>query len=158
MNQTLTSVGWREWVALPQLGLPWIKAKINSGKQMSILHTFLIEPFEKDSQAMVRFGVHPLQHSRALAILCEAPVIDHGESNDIDDTETQYLIETDLIIGLVRYPIQLLLSKQDDMNFRLQLGHNAIDGRLLIDPSASYLLGSSDEEQIITSYSLPEQD
>ena len=92
---------------------------------------------------MVRFGVHPHQHSRALAVLCETPVIEHGESND---TETQYLIETDLIIGLVQYPIQLLLSKQDDMNFRLQLGHNAIDGRLLIDPSASYLLGSPEEE------------
>lgn len=152
MNQSLTSVGWREWVALPQLGLPWVKAKINSGKQISILHTFLIEPFERDGKAMVRFGVHPLQHSNDLAVLCEAPILEQHKNNNNDDTETHYFIETDLIIGLVQYPIQLLLSNRDDISFRLLLGHNAIDGRLLIDPSASYLLGAPDELQINTSY------
>ncbi len=160
MNQSLTSVGWREWVALPQLGLPRLKAKINSGTQTSILHTFLIEPFEKDGRTMVRFGVHPHQHSNDLAVLCEAPVIEqrYSDRDSIDDVETHYLIETDLVIGLVRYPIQLLLSNRDDMNFRLLLGHNAIDRRLLIDPSASYLLGSPDEELIKTSHTLSRQD
>jgi len=148
MDKTRITVGWQEWVSFPDLNLPWLQAKIDSGKKTSILHTFVTEPFEKAGQAMVRFGVHPHQNDRDTATLCEAPVTEKREGHNADgEPETHYLIKTTLQMGNDQWPIKLLLINRDEMKFRLSLGHTAIDGRLLVDPSESFLLGKPPEQE-----------
>jgi len=100
MNKSLITVGWREWVSFPNLDLPWLIAKIDSDRQPSILHTFLTKPFEKNGQAMVRFGVHSHQNDRDTAVLCEASIIEeHNGYNADGEKESYSFIETTLQIG-----------------------------------------------------------
>ena len=84
-------VGWQEWVALPELGLPAIKAKIDTGARTSALHAFLIEPFGPASQPMVRFGIHPIPGRLDVEVFCSAPVVDRREvTSSNGERETRY--------------------------------------------------------------------
>ena len=69
-------LGSEEWCQLPQLGIPAIKARIDSGAKTSALHAFNIQSFKRGTTPWVRFDVHPLQMNRSVILHCEAPVVD----------------------------------------------------------------------------------
>ena len=134
-------IGWREWLALPELNVPGIKAKIDTGARTSALHAFIVEPFIKGDQQMVRFGVHPLQKRLDVEILCEAPVKDFREVSDSGGhREMRYVIETTILIGDVPRRIEMTLTNRDNMKFRMLLGRTAMEG-LQVIPDQSYLTG-----------------
>lgn len=134
-----TVVGWREWIGLPDLGVPRIKAKIDTGARTSALHAFKVEPFDRGGERFVRFFVHPLQRRKRPEILCEALLIDERvvvSSNG--QHEMRYVIETLLHVGESRWPIELTLTNRDEMSFRLLLGRQALRKRLVVDPGSSF--------------------
>jgi len=140
-NQLLT-LGWREWVALPDLGLPAIKVKVDSGARTSALHAFYTEKYQLDSVDMVKFLIHPIQKNYDFHVECHAPIIDFREVSDSGGhKEMRYVIETSIVIGTVSWPIELNLTNRDTMRFRMLLGRRAIEARAVIDPVASYLNG-----------------
>ena len=119
-----------------------IKAKIDTGARTSAIHAWDIKAFEKDGAKWVRFELHPLQKNNTLRVPCEAPVLDERlirSSNG--DISKRFLIRTRLKLGSRTWPIDLTLSRRDEMGFRMLLGRTALGGRALIDPSASYLCG-----------------
>ena len=136
-------LGWREWVALPELGIPAIKAKIDTGARTSALHAFRINAFHDNGLEFVRFWLHPLRNKRELELVCVAPV---SQKRVIKDSgghaEERYMIETTVSVGGHQWNIELTLTSREDMMFRMLLGRSAITkGRLTIDPSASYVTG-----------------
>lgn len=139
-NQAIT-LGWREWLALPGLQIPAIKAKIDTGARTSALHAFFVEPFEKDNVPMVRFGVHPLQKRADLEIICEAPIKDYRHVSDSGGhREMRYVIETEFVLGALSRRIEITLTNRDNMKFRMLLGRTALKG-ITISPDKSYLMG-----------------
>ncbi|HIO93647.1 MAG TPA: ATP-dependent zinc protease [Leucothrix mucor] len=140
-------MGWREWVALPDLNLPAIKAKIDTGARTSALHAFKVERVKRSSGDTVRFLLHPIQRNRELVIQCEAPLLDErAVCNSGGLWEKRYVIQSHLAIGDKRLPIEITLTDRDNMRFRMLIGRQALQQykNLLIDPSRSYLAGAND--------------
>jgi hypothetical protein len=132
-------VGWREWVALPQLGIEAIKVKIDTGARTSAVHAFNIKPVHKDGKDWVRFDVHPLQRNDDVCKTCKAEVADYRwVTNSGGGKEKRFVIVTMLCLGADAWPIEVTLTDRDQMGFRMLLGRTAMERRLIVDPTLSY--------------------
>lgn len=135
-------LGWREWLCLPQLGIPLIKAKVDTGARTSTLHAFYVDPVWRSGAPWVRFGIHPLRGRTNVVVHGEAAVIDRRQVSDSGGhREQRYVIVTPLRVGGCEWSIELTLSNRETMLFRMLLGRTAIAGRALVDPDRSFLTG-----------------
>ncbi len=133
-------LGWREWVSMPQLGLPAIKAKIDTGARTSALHAFSIETFGPEHQPKVRFGVHPVEDRDDIEIYCTAKVIDRRQViSSNGQSEMRYVISTPIKIGDREWPIEISLSNRETMAHRMLLGRTALEAQeAVVQPWAEY--------------------
>lgn len=139
-----TVIGWKEWISLPELGIPAVKAKIDIGARTSALHTFDLEEFESNGMRMVRFGIHPLQKRKDVILFCECPVLERRRvKNTGGQYEKRYVIQTDVVLGGERWPIEVSLADRDTMLFRMLLGRIAVAKKFLVNPGQAYLTGRS---------------
>lgn len=132
-------LGWEEWVALPDLGLPAIKAKVDTGARTSALHAASIEPFGPHSAPMVRFVVHPHPARADIEITCSAPVVGRRDvTSSNGERETRFVIETSVLIAGRRWPIEVTLTNRETMSYRMLLGRQAIGAEMVVEPGASF--------------------
>ena len=135
-------IGWREWVALPQLGIEKIKVKVDTGARTSALHAHKVTPEMRDDGLWVKFSVQPQQKTKAGAVACEARVLQKRVVRDSGGHEEErYLIESLVRIGDSQWPIEITLTSRDAMGFRMLLGRTAVRRRFLVDSARSYLRG-----------------
>jgi hypothetical protein len=140
----LPILGWREWLSLPGIGVPGIKAKVDTGARTSCLHTHDFEVFDREGREYVKFHLHPLTHEDCTELTCEAPVLDFREVKDSGGhPERRPFIRTFAKVGRVEWEIDLSLSNREGMKFRMLLGRQALAGRFWVDPASSYLIGKS---------------
>lgn len=146
-------MGWREWLALPDLGLPGIKAKIDTGARTSALHAYFVESYRQEGKDFVRFCVHPLPGKSTISRICHAAVKDCRRVTDSGGhIEERYVIETTMQIADYKFPIELTLTNRDTMKFRMLLGRTALQQmKVLVAPDRSYLLGPSLRHEYKTS-------
>lgn len=142
MRSRLLTIGWREWVSLPGLKVPYVKVKVDTGARTSALHAFDITTYRRRGERRVRFTVHPWQRNNVESIECSATVIDARVIRSSAGHEQERLvIETDLELFGSTWPIELTLTSRDTMGFRMLLGRQAVRRRCVVDPGRSYLAG-----------------
>lgn len=138
--QKYPTIGWREWVNLPELGIDKIKAKVDTGARTSALHAFSIEPFYEGEQEKVRFLIHPLQHNTDIIITCVANVVDKRPVTDSGGhTEERYVIMTPICIAGQTWPIEITLTERENMLFRMLIGRSALRRRFMVNPARSFV-------------------
>jgi len=135
----LVVLGWREWVVLPELGIPALKAKVDTGARTSALHAFGIERLPG---RRVRFRIHPHQKDDLGEVVAEADLIDERiVRTSGGHSELRPVIRTAVQMGKLELEVELTLSNRALLGFRMLLGREAIRGRFLIDPQKSYCRG-----------------
>jgi hypothetical protein len=140
----LPMIGWREWVALPELGIARIKAKTDTGARTSALHAFSLRPFKENGQDKISFDIHPLQRDVGIVLTCTADIIDKRHVTDSGGhVEERYVIRTPLTLGGNTWPIEITLTERDSMLFRMLLGRSAIRKRFSVNPAKSFILSKS---------------
>ena len=135
-------VGWREWVSLPQAGVDWVKAKIDTGARSSSIHAFDLEVFEADGVEQVRFTLHPWQKSEEDLVELSLPVLDRREVRSSNgQTEQRYAVAMDVVLAGRTLTTVMTLSNRDEMGFRMLIGREALERGFLVDAGLSYAGG-----------------
>lgn len=148
-----TVIGWHEWVSLPDLGVPHIKAKIDTGAKTSAIHAENIEYLNIDGVDSVMFTLHPIQHKRKPTVQVTAPLYDIRDILDSGGKKhRRYVIITMLEIGSYVRPIELSLSQRDQMGFRMLLGRSALNGMFLVDSEKRFCFGRRSRVEVRADY------
>jgi len=149
MSQNKVIFGSEEWFSFPDLGIPTIKARVDSGAKTSALHAINITPVIKDGAIRVKGEINPIQNNLKTVLHCEAPLVDKRiVKSSSGFREQRFVIRTTLDIGNSSWPIEMTLTNRDSMGFRMLLGREAMSGRVLVDPEQIYLLGQSTNDNL----------
>jgi hypothetical protein len=136
-------IGWREFVALPQLKVDRVKVKIDTGARSSAIHAFNIQELSQNGKRIIRFQVHPLQRDSHTTITTEAELLEYRKiRNSGGIAQFRPVIKTNIELGKQIWSIELSLTDRDVMGFRMLLGRQAVRDKFLVDPGKSFLLSS----------------
>lgn len=148
-----TVVGNQEWCTFPELGIPAVKARVDSGAKTSSLHAFNVRRFRRGKQAWISFDVHPVQKNRSVVVKCERPLLDMRVVKSSSGVpETRYVIQTPMRMGDQEWEVELTLANRDSMGFRMLLGREAMHGRVVVDPSLENALGDHSSATLNSMY------
>ncbi|GET25345.1 alpha-L-glutamate ligase [Prolixibacter sp. NT017] len=142
INENKIIVGSEEWCSLPDLNIPAIKARVDSGAKTSSIHAINIQPFKKEGIPWVNFDIPPIQNDGKTSVHCEAEIVDRRTVKSSSGiSERRYVIKTSVALGEASWEIELTLANRDSMGYRMLLGREAMSGRMLVDPEARFLFG-----------------
>ena len=137
----LTTLGWREWLTLPDLGIAPIRAKVDTGARSSALHVLSHDTFHRDGVEFVRFVVDT-GLAGAEAVPAEAPVLDRRHVTDSGGHRTERIfIRTRVRLAGAEWTADVNLAHRTNMLFPMLLGRTALAGRFVVDPAASFVFG-----------------
>lgn len=136
--------GWREWVSLPDLGVDWIKVKLDTGARSSALHAFDLEELPGDR---VRFSVRPWQDSDDDSSTIECAIHDRRVvRSSSGHTEERIVVLLDITLAGRTVAAETTLSNRDQMGFRMLVGREALRQGFVVDPARSFLGGRAPRE------------
>jgi hypothetical protein len=135
------TIGWKEYVALPDWGVRRIKAKVDTGARTSVLDVARCELRQGEGgklRAALTLVLDARRPERTVTV--EVPVLRLVYvRNSGGVCEERPLVETTLQLGSVTKRIFLTVTRRHSMRFRMLLGRKALEGDFIVDVSRKYL-------------------
>ena len=151
--QDLNVIGSEEWCVFGTLGIPAIKARVDSGAKTSSIQATNAKVVGRGGQEYVKFEINPIQDNRSINIQCEAKLVDRRTVRSSSGiAEERFVIKTPVTIGADTFDIELTLANRDTMEFRMLLGREALNGRYMVNPADSFLQKEFSEEEVSAKY------
>ncbi len=151
--KNLSVLGSEEWCVFEELGIPAIKARVDSGAKTSSMQAINPKILMRGGHEWVRFEVHPLQNNRSITITCEAILVDRRTVRSSSGiAEERLVVRTPVKLGGHEFDIELTLTNRDTMDFRMLLGREALSGRYMVDPGRALLMGDFSEADLEKAY------
>lgn len=146
-------IGRNEWCQLPDMNIPAIKVKVDTGAKTSAIHAFNIHQIIKDGKTFAQFDVHPIQGNNGVIVSCIAPVLaQRNVMSSNGQKECRLVIETTLSMGAHSWNIELTLTNRDLLRYRMLLGREALNHNVLVDPSLSCNQGTLTQKALLALY------
>ena len=134
----MIEVGWREWVGLPGLGLPRVRAKLDTGARTSALHVDRQWRFTEAGAPWVGFALVPGRRSGMVEAF--APILDERMVTDSGGHRTlRVFLRTRLALAGASREIDINLADRCGMRFPMLLGRTALAGMFVVNPLASFI-------------------
>ena len=131
---------------MPNISVPWIKAKIDTGARTSALHAYELSEFTRDEAEWVRFTVHPWQQNELSEVLVELPIFDRRTvKSSSGHAEERITVKIPIVLVGREVDADVTLTNRDEMGFRMLVGREALAQGFVVDPAASYLGGEPPE-------------
>lgn len=149
----LALIGCEEWCVFENMGIPAIKARVDSGAKTSSIQATNIKVYNKGAQEWVKFEVNPLQENRSIAIECDARLVDRRmvkSSSGI--SEERLVVKSFMTLGDASFDIELTLANRDTMEYRMLLGREALNDRYIVNPAKNFAIKDFTEEEITQKY------
>lgn len=135
-------IGWKEWVALPELNIREIKAKVDTGACTSALHAEILSIIEYQGEQYIRFKVYHDQSDKIAPKICKAKLVaNRFVTSSSGHREKRYVIVTTVIVGKLSFITEITLTDRSPLRFRMLLGRLALRKHFIIDPAKTHLLG-----------------
>jgi ribosomal protein S6--L-glutamate ligase len=135
-------IGKEEWCSLPLLCIESIKVRVDTGAKTSAIHAINIMPFKKEGVRWVRYEVHPIEEDDHITVECESRIVGRRRIKSTNgEADVRYIVASTLSISGHSWDIELSLANRDAMGYRMLLGRQAMAGKVLVDPQASFLQG-----------------
>jgi hypothetical protein len=134
------TIGWCEWIAMPDLGVSRMHAKIDTGAKTSALHISSMKQVgESEGKAVCDIE---LPVARGGSIVARVVIEGHVVVRDSGGhAERRPMIETTLVLGGESRRVRVTLTDRGDMIFPMLVGRSALGENVMVDPSRRNLLG-----------------
>jgi hypothetical protein len=129
-------------VQLPDVGIPWIKAKLDTGAQTSSVHAYDIVVFEKHGVDWVRFRVRPWQESTEDEVVVEAPLHDRRRvRSSSGHVQERFVVQMKVVLVGQEVDAEFTLTNRDQMGFRMLIGREALRHGFVVASGQSFVGG-----------------
>lgn len=136
----METIGWREKINFPELGLKNVPAKTDTGARTSVIHCSSIQLIKKNRKQFVKFV--PLDESYPQFTGQEFILPFHREKtikNSFGDAENRFVIETKVELFNQVFPIEISLRDRSNMEYPMLIGRSFIRHNFIVDVAKSNL-------------------
>jgi len=134
-------LGALEKCDLPDIGIANLVMRVDTGATTSSLHVENIEEFQKNGKTWISFDIHPDVYDVVKKTRHSSKIKARRKVKSSTATlERRYVIETTLAIGDHSWPIKMTLTDRSEMTYMMLLGREAMSDKILVDPSAEFLI------------------